>query len=124
MTPEIAVSLVAFVIVFLLLSRPGSGRPQGVAVDPELESARRFIETKIADHAEALAQRYLEACEEDALGDRVPGSFARAIETFIGNVLLREADLEHPGLGPAVREVVTLERERVYALILSRVGAT
>ena len=124
MTPEVAVSLATFVIVFLVLSRLGSAKPKGVEADPELESARRFIETKIADHAEALAQRYLEACEEDARGDRVPGSFARAIEAFIGDVLLHEVDREHPGLGPAVREVVTLEREHVYALILSRVGAT
>jgi hypothetical protein len=124
MTPEVAISLATFVIVFLLLSRLGSAKPTGVVVDPEVERARQFIRTKIDEHAEALAQRYLEACEQDARGDRVPGSFAREIEGFIGEVLLRDVELDHPGLGPAVREVVTLEREHVYTLVMARVQAT
>ena len=124
MTPEVAVSLVTFVIVFLLLNRLGAAKPTGFAIDPDVERAKCLIRTKIDDHAEALAQRYLEACGQDTSGDRVPDSFAREIEGFIGNVLLRDIELEHPGLGPAVREVVTLEREHVYALVLARVQAT
>jgi hypothetical protein len=124
MTPEIAVALATFVIVFVLLSRLGSARPTGFEVDPDVERARRVIKSKIDEHAEALAQRYLEVCAQDAGADRVPGSFAREIEGFIGSVLLHDIELEHPGLGPAVREVVTLEREHIYALVLSRIQAT
>jgi hypothetical protein len=124
MTPEVAVSVATFVVVFLLLSRLGSAKPTGFEVDPDVERARQLIRTKIDEHAETLAQCYLEACEQDARGDRVPGSFVREIEGFIGEVLLRDIELEHPGLGRAVREVVTLEREHVYALVLSRVQAT
>ena len=124
MTPEVAVSVATFVIVFLLLSRLGSAKPTGFEVDPDVERAKQLIRTKIDGHAEALAQRYLEACEQDASGDGIPGSFGRDIERFIGNVLLREIEHEQPGLGPAVREVVTLERELVYALVLTRVQAT
>jgi hypothetical protein len=124
MTPDVAVSLATFVIVLWLLNRLGSTRPTGLEVDPDVERARQFIRTKIDDHAEALAQRYLEACEEDRRGDRVPGSFGREIEWFIGNVLLREVALEDSDIAPAVREVVTLEREHIYDLILSRVQAT
>ena len=124
MTPEVAVSLATFVIVFLLLSRLVSAKPTGIEVDPDVERARRLIKAKIDEHAEALAQRYLEVCAQDAGGDRVPGSFAREIEGFIGSVLLHDIELEHPGLGPAVREVVTLEREHIYTLVLSRVQAT
>jgi hypothetical protein len=124
MTPEIAVSGATFLIVLWLLSRLGSVRPTAVEADPDVARARDLIRVKIDEHAEALARRYLEACERDARGDRVPGSFVREIEGFIGNVLLREIELEHPGLGPAVREVVTLEREHVYELVFSRVQAT
>jgi hypothetical protein len=123
MTPEVAVSLAIFVVVFLVLSRLGSAKPTGFAVDPDVKRARHLIKSKIDEHGEALAQRYLEACEHDAGSDRVPGSCARAIEGFIGDVLLHDIALEHPGLGPAVREVVTLEREHVYALVLSRIEA-
>ena len=124
MTPEVAVSLATFVIVFLVLSRLVSAKPTRDEVDPDVERARHLIRKKIDEHAEALAQRYLEACEQDARGDRVPGSFAREIEGFIGSVLLHDIELEHPGLGPAVREVVTLEREHIYTLVLARVEAT
>ena len=124
MTPDIAVSLATFVIVLWLLSRLGSTKRTRIEVDPDVERARQFIRTKIDDHAEALAQRYLEACEEDRRSDRVPGRFAREIEWFIGNVLLHDVALEDPDIAPAVRELVTLEREHIYELIFSRVQAT
>jgi hypothetical protein len=123
MTPELAVSLATFVIVFLLLNRLASAKPPVFEGDPDVERARHFIRIKIDEHAEALAQRYLEAREQDARGDRVPVGCAREIEGFIGDVLLHDIALEHPGLGPAVREVVTLEREHVYALVLSCIEA-
>ena len=123
MTPEIAVSLATFVMVFLLLSRLASAKPPALEDDPDLERARHFIRTKIDEHAEALAQRCVEGREQEARGDRVPVGYAREIEGFIGDVLLHDIALEHPGLGPAVREVVTLEREQVYALVLSRIEA-
>lgn len=121
MMPEVAVSLATFLIVVWLLTRLGSTKPTGFRVDPDVERAKKFIRTKIDDHAEALAQRYLEASEQDASGDRVPGAFARAIEGFIGNVVLHDVTLEDPDIACAVREVVTLEREHIYQLILSRV---
>ena len=124
MTPDVAVSLATFVIVLLLLSRLGSAKPAGVEVDPDVELARQFVRTKIDEHAEALAERYLNACEQDGRGDCVPGSFGREVERFIGDILLHDVEFEHPGLGPAVRELVTLEREHIYALILSRVQTT
>ena len=54
----------------------------------------------------------------------MPGSFAREIEWFIGNVLLRDVALERPELAPALRELVTLEREQIYELILARLEVT
>jgi hypothetical protein len=125
MTPDVAVPFATFILVLWLVSRLGaSTKPTGVEVDPDVERARQFVGMKIEDHAEALARSYLEACEEDRRGDRVPGSFAREIEWFIGNVLLRDVALEEPELASAVREVVILEREHVYELILSRVQAS
>lgn len=123
MTPDVAVSLATFLVVLWLLSRRGSTKPPRLEIDPDVKRARQFVRTKIDDHAEALAQRYLEACEEDRRGDRVPGSFAREIEGFIGDVLLHDVTLEDPDVAPAVREVVTLERELIYELILARVQA-
>jgi hypothetical protein len=124
MTPDVAVSLATFVVVLWLFSRLGSGRPAALAHDPEVELARHFITAKIDGHVDTLAQRYLEACEQDRCGDRLPGSFGREIEWFIGNVLLRDVTLEQPEIAAVVREVVVLEREQIYELILSRVQAT
>jgi hypothetical protein len=124
MTPDVAVPFATFLLVLWLLSRLGASKPTGIEPDPEVELARRFIRTKIADHADALAQQYREACEQDQRGDQVPGSFGREIEWFIGNVLLRDVALEKPEIAPAVREVVILEREQIYELIMSCVQAT
>lgn len=124
MTPDVAVPFATFLIVLWLLSRLGSTRPTGAEPDPELELARRFIRTKIEEHADTLAQRYLAACDEGRRADQAPDGFARQIEWFIGNVLLRDAALEQPEIAPAVREVAILEREQIYELILSRVQAT
>jgi hypothetical protein len=124
MTPDVAVSLATFVVVLWLLNRLGSTKPTGLELDPDVERARQFIRTKVDGHVDTLAQCYQEACEENRRGDEVPGSFAREIEWFIGNVLLRDVALEKPEIAPAVREVVVLEREHIYELILARVQAT
>jgi hypothetical protein len=121
MTPELAISLVTFVIVFVVLSRLGSARQAERGPDPEVEQARQVIRRKIDEHIEALTQRYLDAREQDAGDVQSANRFARDVEAFIGDVLLHHIELEHPGLGPAVREVVTLEREHVYALVRSRI---
>jgi hypothetical protein len=120
MTPDIAIGVATFVIVLWLLTRPGSGRSARIEVDPDLERARQYIRAKIDQHTESLAKRYEEVCEENPRGDRASGLFAREIEWFIGNILLHDVVIETPEIARALREVVTLEREHVYDLILSR----
>lgn len=120
MTPDVAVSIATFVMVLWLFTRLGRAKPAPALVDPDVERAREYCRTKIEEHAETLARRYQEAFEEDRRGDRVPGAFAREIESFIGTVLLHDVAIEAPELAPAVRELVTLEREQIYDLILSR----
>ena len=124
MTPDVAVSFATFLIVFLVLNRLGGARQTAPGPDPEIVQARQLIGTKIDDQIEALAGWYLQAHEQGVGADHAASRFARQIEAFIGDVLLRDIELEHPGLGPAMREVVTLERERVYELVQSRVRGT
>jgi hypothetical protein len=123
MTPEIAIPLATFLFVLLMLNRIGSPREVAVGADPEVAEARQLIGAKIDECAEALALRYLEARAQAGSADRASSQFARDIEAFIGTALLRDIEFEHPGVGPAVREVVTLEREHVYGLVLSRIEA-
>jgi hypothetical protein len=123
MTPEIAIPLATFLIVLLMLNRIGSPRQVTVGPDPDVAEARQLIGSKIDEYAEALALRYLEARAQGGSEDRASSQFARDIEAFIGTALLRDIEVEHPGLGRAVREVVTLEREHVYELMLSPVEA-
>jgi hypothetical protein len=120
MSPDIVVGVATFVIVLWLLTRLGSARPVRIEVDPDLERARQYIRTKVDEHTESLAKRYDEAREGDPRGDRASALFAREIEWFIGNILLHDVVIENPEIAPALREVVTLEREHVYDLILSR----
>jgi hypothetical protein len=121
MMPEAAVALATFVIVLLVLNR---WTRQDAEVDfdddEDARAARRLIETKIDEHVEALAQRYLEAGGAANGGDEMPGRFAQDIEGFIATALTRDS-AEQIGLGIAVRQVVTLEREQIYALVLARV---
>jgi hypothetical protein len=123
MMPEAAVALATFVIVLLVLNRwTREDRALGLDDDEDARAARRFIETKVDEHIQALAQRYLEAGGAAAGGDEMPGRFAQDIEAFIATALMRES-AEQIGLGIAVRQVLTLERERIYALVLARVQA-
>jgi hypothetical protein len=128
MMSEAAVALTTFVIVLLVLNR-WTREDAEVAFDDDEDAAaaRRFIEAKIDEHVEALAEHYLEAggpiggCD-GAGGGEVPGRFAQDIEGFIATVVTRDtADVV--GLGAAVRRVLTLEREQVYALVVARVQA-
>jgi hypothetical protein len=122
MMPEAAVALATFVIVLLVL-RPWTRQEPEVDPDHEdAEAARRYIEAQIEEHIEALAGRYLAAGGDESGGDELPGAFAQDIEHFIATCLTRES-ADTLGLGGAVRCVVTLERERIYALVLARIQA-
>jgi hypothetical protein len=120
MMPEAAVALATFVIVLLGLRRWTREDPELVFCDEDAEAAKLFMKSKIEEHVEALSERYLEAGGSETGGDDVPGGFAQDIEHFIASVLARES-ADSAGLGAAVRRVVTLEREHVYALVLARV---
>jgi len=123
MLPEAAIALATFVIVLSVLNR-WTREDTEVAFDDDDDAAaaKHFIETKIDEHVEALARRYLEAGGAEAGGDEVPGRFAQDIEGFIATVVTRDS-ADVIGLGAAVRRVVTLEREAIYDLVLARVQA-
>jgi hypothetical protein len=120
MMPEAAIALVTFVIVLLALRRWTREDAEIVFEDEDAEAAKRFIKAKIEEHAAELAERYLEAGGSETGGDDVPGSFAQDIEHFIASVLA-PASADIAGLSAAVRRVVTLEREQLYALVVARV---
>lgn len=123
MMPEAAVAFATFVIVLLVLNR-WTRENTAVAFDDDEDAgaARRFIEAKIDEHVEDLAKHYLDAGGAEADGDEVPGRFAHDIEGFIATVVMRDS-AEVIGLGAAIRRVVTLEREQIYALVLARIQA-
>jgi hypothetical protein len=120
MMPEAAIALATFVVVLLALNRWTREEPVLVFQDEDAEAAKLFIRAKIEEQVEELAERYVRAGGSTTSGEDPPGSFAQDIEHFIAAALTSEtADV--PGLSAAVRRVVTLEREHVYALVLSRV---
>jgi hypothetical protein len=121
MMPEAAVALATFVIMLLALRR-WTREPEVDSDREDASAARGFIEAQIDAHIEALAERYLEAGGSESGGDELPGAFAQDIEHFIATYVTREST-EAAGLGRAVRCVVTLEREKVYASVQSRVQA-
>jgi hypothetical protein len=120
MLPEAAVALATFVIVLLALRGWTREEPEVDLDHEDTKAARRFIEAQVEEHIEALAGRYLEAGGLESGGDEVPGAFAQDIEHFIATYVTRER-ADTLGLGGAVRCVVTLERERIYALVLARI---
>jgi hypothetical protein len=121
MMPEAAVAFATFVIVLLALNRWTREEPGLVFEDDDAEAAKLFIKAKIEEHVGSLAESYLEAGGGSGSGDDdVPGGFAQHIEHFIAAFLTHES-ADRSGLGAAVRRVVTLEREHVYALVLARV---
>lgn len=119
MMPETALPLVVFLIVLLALNRWAREETEVAVDDDEVVAARLFIATRIDEHVAALADDYLEAGGSPG-GDELPDGFAHAIERFIAIALSTEG-AERSGIGAAVRCVVTLERERIYAQVLARV---
>jgi hypothetical protein len=119
MMPETALPLVIFLIVLLALNRWARGDTEVAVVDDDAVAAWMFIATKVDEHVAALADDYLEAGGSES-GDEPPDGFAHAIERFIATALSTEG-AERCAVGAAIRCVVTLERERIYALVLSRV---
>jgi hypothetical protein len=128
MMPEAAVALATFVIVLLVLNRwTRADTKVALHDDEDAAAARRFIATKIDEHVAALAGCYLEAggptaASDGSEADAVPGRFAQDIEGFLATVITRDS-ADVVGLGAAVRRVLTLEREQVYALVVARVQA-
>ena len=120
MMPEAAVALATFVIVLLVLRRWTREEPEVDLDHEDAGAARRFIEAQVEEHIEALTERYLEAGGSESGGDEVPGAFAQDIEHFIATYVTRDS-ADTLGLGGAVRCAVTLERERIYALVLARI---
>jgi hypothetical protein len=120
MTPETAVPLLTFLIVLLALNRwAARGDTKVAVVDNDAVAAWMFIATKVDEHVSSLTDDFLEAGGSES-GDELPDGFAHVIEHFIATALSTE-DAEQCALGAAIRCVVTLERERIYALVLSRV---
>jgi hypothetical protein len=122
MMPEAAVALATFVIVLLVLRRWTREEPELDVDHEDAEAARRFIAAQIDLHVEALAERYVAEGGAASGGDEIPGAFAQDIEHFIATYMTRDS-ADTAGLGGAVRCIVTLEREPLYALVLSRVQA-
>ena len=127
MSPELIAGALAF-LVFLLVLRVFSGRaePAG-AVPSDTRHARRYIDGKIDEHLELLADRYVRLQgEAPHAGDHRTGDdrFAPEIEAFIGEVLERDEASPHLDgdvMDISVREFLVLEREYVYRQIMDRV---
>ncbi len=137
---EIAIPLAAFLVFFLGRIVFGRGRREQ-APEPEA-AAKRFIETRIDEHVELLAGKYLETrspvADPDGSGegrdprdrpdarveDDISRRFASEIEAFIADVVLEEEGLsaiDDGELKSAIREVVVLNRQYVYEQVLARI---
>jgi hypothetical protein len=120
MTAQGVLALGVILAVLLLMLRPR--RETASSSDP-FADARDLIGEEIDAHVGALAEGYLEAGCAHA-GDR-PGTdrFSREIELFIAEVLERRAEHSDAWLRDALREIVVLERDGVYAQVRQRVEA-
>jgi hypothetical protein len=107
---------VILAVLLLLLPRP---RREPAGSDP-FADARDLIGKEIDAHIDALAEGYLAGSD----GDR-PGTdrFSQKVELFIAQVLERRAEHAEPLLRDAVREILVLERDNVYAQVRKRVEA-
>ena len=127
MSPELIAGVLAF-LVFCLIVRVFTGRaePAG-AVPGDSGNARRYVDGKIDEHLESLAEKYTRAHGQPPhAGDHRTGDdrFAPEIEAFIGEVLERDDASPHPDgdvMDISVREFLVLEREYVYGQIMERV---
>jgi hypothetical protein len=120
--PEVMIAAAIFlflVLIGLLLALPE--RPGAVADDRLEAEARRWIGDRIDEHVDLLAEAYGEAGMR-AEPDELPPGFAMTIESFIGDVLLRELDSEgfDVDLRAAVREFAVLHREEIYEDVATR----
>jgi hypothetical protein len=127
MSPELIAGALACLVFFLVLRLFAGRAAPAVATSGDSEDARRYIDGKIDEHLQALADRYV------MLRDQAPrpgehrsaeDRFAPEIEAFIGEVLERDETSPHPDrvtMDISVREFLVLEREYVYRQIMDRV---
>lgn len=112
-----AAIFLVIVLIGLVLTRRTS-----IVEDDGLEAeARRWIEDRIDEHVDSLADAYGEA-GTGADADELPPAFAASIESFIAEILLpqrdgAEVDLD---LGLAIREFVVLRRAELYEEVATR----
>jgi hypothetical protein len=121
--PGVAIVAAIFlfvVVIRLVLALPE--RPATVTDDGLEAEARRWIGERIDEHVDVLADAYGEdgMCTEP---DDLPPGFALTIESFIGDVLLRELDSEgfDVDLRGAVREFAVLHRAEIYEDVTTRI---
>jgi hypothetical protein len=119
MTAQGVLALGVILAVLLLILRP---RRKARSVDA-FADARDLIGKEIDAHVDALAEGYLEAGSAPD-GDR-PGTdrFSQKVELFIAQVLRQRAEHSDPSLRDALREILVLERDGVYAQVRNRVEA-
>jgi hypothetical protein len=127
MSSELVAGALAALVFFLIL-RVFAGRVEPAAAVPsDTRHARLYIDGKIDEHLESLAERYVRLQgEAPHAGDHRTGDdrFAPEIEAFIGEVLERDHASPHPDgdvMDISVREFLVLEREYVYRQIMERV---
>ena len=127
MSPELIAGGLAFLVFFLVLRLFAGRAAPAAAPSGDSTDARRYIDRKIDEHIEMLANRY-NSLQGEALqaDDRRTGEdrFAPEIEAFIGEVLERDDTSPHPDgvtMDISVREFLVLEREYVYRQIMDRV---
>ena len=121
--PEVVVPVALVLFVLLIRLVPAlPGRPRAVEDDGLEAEARRWIDDRIDEYVDVLAEAHGEA-GTPAEDDELPPGFAATIESFIAEVLLRERDQEDfdVDLGVAVREFVVLHRAELYEDVTARV---
>jgi hypothetical protein len=115
----LALGVILAVLLLMLMLRPRRAVGSGDA----FADARDLIGKEIDAHVDALAEGYLEAGAAPD-GDR-PGTdhFSQKVELFIAQVLGRRAEHGDWLLRDALREILVLERDAVYAQVRERVEA-
>lgn len=127
MSPELIAGALAFLVFFLVLRVLAGRAAPAAAPHGDSRDAKRYIDGKIDEHIETLADRYVRLQgEAPRAGDHRIGEdrFAPEIEAFIGEVLERDEASPHPDrvtMDISVRELLVLDREYVYRQIMDRV---
>jgi hypothetical protein len=112
-----ALGIVLAVLLLVLVARNRSR-----AAD-DGEDARSFLAKQIDAHIETLAQESCEAGTDQGLSRPGTDRFGQAIELFIAEVLLPQAERTEPWLRDELREILVLQRDDVYGEIRKRVAA-